>query len=132
MPSALKTGPVNSRMRAFTQERSMEFSHFDRRRATRYIFGGVAELTDAQSGKYIVCRATQLSRCGCFVKTNQTFAPLTTVNLKISHRGVVLQALGKVVYVRASEGMAIDFEPLAPENQAILESWLSEASVSTG
>lgn len=110
----------------------MEFREFERRRATRYAFGGVAELTDVESGKYVICMAAQLSRFGCFVRTNSSFAPLTTVNLKITHRGEVLEVLGKVVYVRAPDGMAIDFEPLAAESQAILERWLSEASAGTG
>jgi hypothetical protein len=109
----------------------MEFRQFDRRRATRHAFGGVAELTDTQSGKYVVCRATQLSRFGCFVRTNCAFAPLTIVNLKITHHAMVLQVLGKVVYVRASEGMAIDFEPLAFESRTVLESWLSEVTAAT-
>ncbi len=75
--------------------------------------------------------ATQLSRSGCFLRTDYSFAPLTTVNLKITHHGVVLQVPGKVVYVRAPEGMAIGFELLAPESRAILESWLSEARAAT-
>jgi hypothetical protein len=55
------------------------------RRATRYYFGGVAELTDAESGQMMVALVRALNLYGCFVKTDQSFKLVSKLMLKMTH-----------------------------------------------
>jgi hypothetical protein len=50
----------------------------ERRRATRNAFGGVAQLTDSDSGAHLIARTSVLGRFGCFVKTMNAFPAGTT------------------------------------------------------
>ena len=103
----------------------------ERRRAIRYVFGGVAEVTDVESGTYLVSVATELGRFGCFVRTTDPFTAGATVSLRITHNGTLLVVPGKVGYVRASQGMGIAFGALTSDNQAVLEAWLAETTTET-
>jgi hypothetical protein len=94
------------------------------RRATRYYFGGVAELIDEQTGKYVVAETGQLSRFGCFVKQITPFSRDSTIVIRITHQGASFAAGAKVVYVLDS-GMGIAFDSVSPENEVILNEWLA-------
>src|SRR5580765_1312639 len=95
-----------------------------RRRALRYFFGGVAEVTEVHSGSYLISEASELGRFGCFVKTEAPFSPGATVALKITHKEALFAAPGRVAYVLTSRGMGIAFGTVSPEDEAVLDNWL--------
>jgi hypothetical protein len=100
----------------------------ERRRAARYYFGGAAEVTNLESGKYAVCKVTKLSRTGCFVNTAHPFAAGTEVQLQITHNRRRLQLPGRVVSAQPDEGMAIAFGTLSHDGELVLETWLAEVA----
>ena len=113
------------------QEKRKDSGARERRRAARYYFGGAAEVTNVESGKYTVCKVTNLSRTGCFVKTAHPFAAGTDVQLKITHNRRRLELPGKVATAQANEGMAIAFGTLSHDGELVLETWLAEVAVRT-
>jgi hypothetical protein len=100
----------------------------ERRRAVRYHFGGIAEVTDLVSQKTLVELTRDLSSCGCFVKTKTPFPKGTPVNVRIMHSGTTIAALGNVSDNVSHEGMGIAFVRIEPRDQTVLEQWLSHAS----
>jgi PilZ domain len=100
----------------------------ERRRAVRYAFGGVAEVTHLESGNYLLSIVTELSRNACFIRTDHPFPADSNVDLRITHNRVVLRVAGKVILTRPNRGMAIAFESVSPMEQVILDSWLTEAA----
>ena len=106
----------------------MDAKSLERRRAIRYFFGGVAEVTDVESGKHLVSETTELGRFGCFVKTIAPFSPGATVSLKITHQDTFFAAPGRVAYVLADKGMGISFGAVSPEDEAVLEHWLPHST----
>ena len=110
----------------------MDSKPFERRRAIRYFFGGVAEVTDVESGKHLVSETTELGRFGCFVKTIAPFSPGATVSLKITHQDTFFAAPGMVAYVLADKGMGIAFGSVSPKDAAVLEGWLPHRAEEQG
>ena len=96
----------------------------DQRRAPRYHFGGVAELTDLESGPMIVALVRNLSLFGCFVKT-KSFQVGAKVKLTITDSGSHFSALGGVANQR-DDGVGIEFTDLGPMDRAGLEECLAE------
>lgn len=100
----------------------------ERRGATRYHFGGIAEVTDLVSQTTLVELTRDLSLSGCFVKTKTPFPKGARVNVRITHSGATITALGNVSDNVSQEGMGIAFARVEPDDQAVLEAWLSHAS----
>ena len=99
----------------------------EHRRVPRRAFGGVAEITTAANpSAYIVASTTELSRYGCFVTTDVSLPIGTKVSLKITYEDKVFNASGEVAYVLPERGMGIRFTTTAPEDVAVLESWLNQ------
>ena len=96
----------------------------DQRRAPRYHFGGVAELTDLESGRMMVALVRTLSLFGCFVKT-RSFRVGAKVKLTITDSGSHFSALGRVANQR-DDGVGIEFTDLGPMDRARLEERLAE------
>jgi hypothetical protein len=96
----------------------------ERRRAIRYFFEGAAEVTELESGRYLVSETTELAQFGCFVKTRSPFRAGVVLSLKITHSGTCFAAFGRVAYVLPERGIGIGFEIVSPENQTILNMWL--------
>jgi hypothetical protein len=103
----------------------------DRRRATRYNLGAIAEVIylggdlsgDLGARRDLVAITLDLSLSGCFVKTTTPFAKGTEVRVRITSSGADFAAIGKVTDV-TREGMGIDFVEVLPKDRAILEEWL--------
>jgi hypothetical protein len=95
----------------------------ERRRATRYNFGAVAEVIDLASRRKLVAITRDLSLSGCFVKTTTPFAEGTEVWVRITFSGE-FAAIGKVTSDVTSVGMGIEFVEIAPSDQALIENWL--------
>jgi hypothetical protein len=96
------------------------------RRVPRRAFGGVAEITAAEPGAYIVASTTELSRFGCFVKTQLSLAIGTKVGLKITYEDKVFNGPGEVAYLLPENGMGFRFTTTTPEDVALLEEWLRQ------
>jgi hypothetical protein len=106
----------------------------DRRRATRYNFGAIAEVTDLGSTRELVGITRDVSLCGCFVTTMTPFAKETEVRVRIAGSGADFEAIGSVTQV-TREGMGIEFAEVQPRDRAIIEGWLglpTAKSISSG
>jgi hypothetical protein len=101
----------------------------ERRRAPRYPFGGVAEVTASESGTYLVAVTGEISRLGCFVKTTTPIAKGKAVNVRITFDGKVFAATGSVVYVLPTQGIGIAFGTIQTDNQTVLEHWLAQITI---
>jgi hypothetical protein len=95
-------------------------------RATRHPFAAAIEVTDIRSEKQVTTRTRDLSVFGCFAETTKPFPRGTLVRLRIHHGTAKISVRGRIVYVRAGEGMGIVFSGIEPRDQAILDRWLAE------
>jgi hypothetical protein len=102
---------------------------FERRRAPRYAFGGVAEVTALRSGQHLVAVTGELARLGCFVKTTTPFPVGEAVNVRITYDDREVMVPGEVVYARPPQGMGIAFGTVAAGDAAVLEEWLAQTMV---
>jgi len=98
--------------------------HFEHRRAPRYAFGGVAELSGGHSDSRIVGMTAEISRFGCFVRIHASLPVGTKISLKITHDGSELTAHGEVMYVLAEKGVGIKFAEVRVKDAALLDDWL--------
>jgi PilZ domain-containing protein len=96
----------------------------ERRRVPRIPFKATSVVTEAGSAQIVVAQTTELSRFGCFVQTKKPYSKGTRVHIEVAEAGTTFVASGAVAYV-TSEGMGVVFSLVEPDNQAILENWLS-------
>src|SRR5215471_8921335 len=100
-----------------------------KRRAPRYYFGGVVEMTDLDSGRMKVGLVRALSLYGCLVKADASFKDTVRVALKIVHSGTQFTATGCVVEWVGDDnscGIGIEFTKIDPIDQMRLETCLAE------
>jgi Tfp pilus assembly protein PilZ len=95
------------------------------RRATRYYFGGVVELTEIESGRTLVALVRSLSLYGCFVKTSQSFSLGAKLLLKMTHGGSHFSANGHVVN-QTEIGIGVEFTDIDPADRSRMEECLAE------
>jgi Tfp pilus assembly protein PilZ len=95
------------------------------RRATRYYFGGVVELTEIESGRTLVALVRSLSLYGCFVKTSQSFSLGAKLLLKMTHGGSHFSANGQVVN-QTEIGIGVEFTDIDPADRSRMEECLAE------
>jgi PilZ domain len=98
--------------------------HIERRCATRYNFGAIAEVIDLGQPNQVVSLTRDLSLYGCFVKTPMPFAKGTEVRVRIRHSGADFTAVGNVTDNVTREGMGIKFVQIRTQDQGVLEEWL--------
>lgn len=96
----------------------------ERRAATRYNFGAIAEVIALDQSHELVSLTRDLSASGCFVETTTPFATGTRVRVRITHSGADFTALGDVTGNVTPTGMGIVFTQIEPNDRAILERWL--------
>ncbi len=96
----------------------------ERRGATRYNFGAIAEVIDMGESNELVSVTRNLSLSGCFVKTTTPFPRGTRVRVRITHSGADFTALGNVTANVTATGMGIVFTEIDENDRAILERWL--------
>lgn len=99
----------------------------ERRSATRYNFGAIAEVIDIDQPDELVSVTRDLSLSGCFVKTTTPFPQGTRVRVRIAHSGIEFVAVGNVTANVTAMGMGIVFTQIEPNDRAILERWLGNA-----
>ena len=100
----------------------------ERRVAIRYNFGAIAQVIDLDEPDELVSLTGDLSASGCFVATTTPLPKGTRVRVRISHSGAEFMAIGKVTGNVSSEGMGIFFTEIEPNDRAILERWLGNAT----
>jgi PilZ domain-containing protein len=100
-----------------------------RRRATRHLFGGAAEVINVESRRQLISLTRDLSLYGCFVTCKAPFPKGTRVRLKITNSKANFSVVGNVAYSLLDEGMGIAFVHVEPNDQVVLEEWLAQASV---
>lgn len=96
----------------------------ERRGATRYNFGAIAEITNIDKPHELVSVTRDLSLSGCFVKTTTPMPQGTRVRVRITHSGGDFAAIGNVTGNVTPTGMGIVFTGIEPSDRAILEKWL--------
>lgn len=84
-------------------------------------------MTALDTGTQIAAHIENLNLFGCLVETTSPLPAGTNVRVRISHRGMILAAEGKVAYSRPGAGMGIEFASIEPGSIAILDNWLTEA-----
>jgi hypothetical protein len=100
---------------------------FDRRRATRYNFGAIAEVIDLDQPDELVSLTRDVSLSGCFVVTTTPFPKGTRVRVRIKSSGGEVTAIGNVTANVTAAGMGIAFAEIEPNDRATLERWLRMA-----
>jgi hypothetical protein len=100
----------------------------ERRRAIRYNFAAIAEVTDIRSLSELICVTRDLSLSGCFVKTRTPLPRGTAVRMRITCSGADFAAIGNVTGNITHEGMGIEFVRIEATHQLVIEKWLSSAS----
>jgi hypothetical protein len=98
--------------------------HAERRRVPRIPFHATSVVTETGSSQIVVAQTTELSRYGCFVQTKKPYPKGTGVHIEMAEAGTTFVASGAVAYV-TGEGMGVVFSVVEPDNQDILEKWLS-------
>jgi PilZ domain len=98
----------------------------ERRRARRYPFVASVELVDLQSDLQLQARVTDLSLYGCGVAASKPIPTGNKLRIRITRKGSTFSASSKVVYARADGDMGIVFGRMEPNDQMILEKWISE------
>lgn len=99
----------------------------ERPRARRYPFKTSIELIDLESEAEFKEQTTDLSVFGCHVNTVKPWAPGTRVRIRITYRGRVFVALGRVANVRTNASMGVVFTQIEQKDHLVLEKWLAEA-----
>ena len=96
------------------------------RRAPRQPFAVDVEIINEESGARIRDRTTDLTLHGCGVRASELFASGTRVMLNLTRGLEKVAASGRVVYASQNLGMGIAFTTIEPEDQRMLERWMSE------
>ena len=99
----------------------------ERRGATRYNFGAIAEVIDLDERDALVSLTRDLSLSGCFVQTTTPYPEGTTVRVRIFHSGAEFVAVGNVTANVTTTGMGIVFTQVQPNDRAILEELLRKS-----
>ena len=101
-------------------------SHANTRQAPRFCFVADIELTDVQSGTQVRGQTKNLSLFGCAVGTFHSLPTGTTLRIKLSREGTSMVAIGRAVYARPDLGIGIVFTSVEPEDEWILDGWITE------
>lgn len=96
------------------------------RRTPRYSLIVDVEMTYLGSGGQIKGRTTTLSVAGCGVESAELFPQGATVGIQLSHEGKIVRATARVIYSTSGLGMGMAFTSVEPEDEHILQRWISE------
>jgi hypothetical protein len=100
----------------------------ERRGATRYNFGAIAEVIDLDGRGEVVSLTRDLSLSGVFVKTTTPLPTGTRVRVRITHSGEEFAAVGNVTANVTPTGMGIAFTEIEPRDRAVLQQWLGQGA----
>ena len=80
------------------------------------------------AGTRLTARISDISASGCYVDTINPLADGTPVSVRILTESHVFEAPATVVYSHAHLGMGLLFGEVLPNDQHVLQNWLSAAS----
>jgi len=103
----------------------------ERRCSKRTAFVAPVELIDVRSGSRIKARIADLSLHGCYVDTMNPSPVGSAVRLQIQKADETFDVLAKVSSQHPGSGMGLEFSDTAPEQRAMLRSWLAERGHAT-
>ena len=98
----------------------------ERRRCRRYPFVASVELVDLESALQLQERVTDLSLYGCGVTASKPLPVGIKLRVRITSKGSTFSAPGKVAYATSNGDMGIVFAQIEPNDQMILEKWISD------
>jgi PilZ domain-containing protein len=98
----------------------------ERHRAQRHPFVASIELTDLQSEIHMKEQTSDLSLFGCHVNASKPLPAGTKVRIRITHRGQIFGAFGRVANVQPNVGMGISFTNIERNDELTLEKWITE------
>jgi hypothetical protein len=106
----------------------MNFQAHEKRRAPRYAFIAVAEITDSASGANLNSQVASLSLNGCYIDLQNPLPVNSNVALKIFADGECFEASAKVIYAHEGLGMGLAFQDISLKSGILLRRWLQTAS----
>lgn len=86
----------------------------ERRGATRYHFGAIAEVSDLDQRGELVSVTRDLSLSGCYVQTTTPFPQGTRVRVRITHSGALFTAAGNATANVTATGWESHLQRLRP------------------
>jgi hypothetical protein len=98
----------------------------EQRKVPRFSFIATVDISDPVSGIRLSGRISEISRKGCFIDILNTLPKDTPLRLRITRDCGAFATAGHVIYVQESMGMGVGFDETAPDQVAILDSWLAE------
>jgi hypothetical protein len=104
----------------------MELQSAKRRSVRRCAFVASAEVTEMHSGTRLSARTSELGLGGCYIDALNPFPEGTLVQLRILRDQGVFETNAKVVYCDPRFGMGLAFTEIMPDQQVLLEAWLTE------
>jgi hypothetical protein len=99
----------------------------ERRRAPRYPFIAMAEITDEAENARTSSQVTDLSLHGCFVEMMNPFPYGTNVLIEIYTETEFLEAHATVARFEPKQGMGLTFDEMPAHFAGVLNKWLRQA-----
>lgn len=100
----------------------------DRREGLRFPFTIAADVTELPSQIRVAGRTSDIGLGGCYVDTLTPLSVGAVVRLRLERELRQVDAVAKVVFAHPSMGMGLRFCEVNPAHEAILQSWVTEAS----
>lgn len=100
-------------------------STIERRRSERFPFSAVAQLTEVDSQLPVTVRIADIGRHGCYADTITSFRMGANLKLLIRHSNMQFEAGVTVSYILPGMGIGLNFEPMPPAMESILDRWLA-------
>lgn len=111
------------RSRETVLEKSGAFA--EKRKFPRFPFIADAEIVESSADARFVVRISEIGRQGCYVDILNPVPAGFNVWVKIFKDGATFESQGRVVYTHPTMGMGIVFTEMRPDQQKILEAWIS-------
>jgi hypothetical protein len=99
----------------------------ERRRAPRYPFIAMAEITDEMENARTSSQVSDLSQHGCYVEMMNPFPHGTNVLIEIYTETEFLEAHATVARFEPKQGMELTFHEMPPRFASVLSKWLRQA-----
>jgi PilZ domain len=100
----------------------------NRRGAPRVTLVAEANITDIKTGTSFRARISELATKGCYLDVLNPLPDGSEVKVKITRDKGIFESMGKIVYNNPGMGLGVVFVDTAPEQQRILDGWVSEIS----
>ena len=116
-----------------SQKQGPQHRSFERRTNPRYRLSPPPQvmILHGDNGAHVQGSLGDLSRGGCYVKTDCVLPLETEVTVILKKSGDHIRALARVVRAAPDDGLALAFTSMEGEEFRILESWLSISVVTT-